>query len=59
MADAITIGDITIQRVLEQQAPFFDMTTFFPTLSKELLDENRHWLEPKYVVYQVQSRNFW
>jgi glyoxylase-like metal-dependent hydrolase (beta-lactamase superfamily II) len=28
------------------QAPFFDPLVFFPTLSKELLEENRSWLEP-------------
>jgi glyoxylase-like metal-dependent hydrolase (beta-lactamase superfamily II) len=43
---AITLQDITIHPVIEQQAPFFDPLQFFPTLSKELLEENRSWLEP-------------
>jgi glyoxylase-like metal-dependent hydrolase (beta-lactamase superfamily II) len=38
------VGDITIHRVVEQEGPFFDPLTFFPTLSKELLAENRGWL---------------
>jgi glyoxylase-like metal-dependent hydrolase (beta-lactamase superfamily II) len=42
----ITLNEITIHPVIEQQAPFFDPLVFFPTLSKELLEENRSWLEP-------------
>ena len=49
MTNVMQVGDISIQRIVEQQAALFDMTTFFPTLTNELLDENRHWLEPRYV----------
>jgi hypothetical protein len=45
----IQIGSITIQRAVEQEAPFFDALQFFPTLSKELLAENRGWLRPTYL----------
>jgi glyoxylase-like metal-dependent hydrolase (beta-lactamase superfamily II) len=45
----IQIGSITIQRVVEQEAPFFDALQFFPMLSKELLAENRGWLRPTYL----------
>jgi len=38
------VGDITIHRVVEQEAPFFDPLTFFPTLSKDVLEENRGWM---------------
>ncbi len=49
MATAITLQDITIHPVVEQQGPFFDVMEFFPTLTKELLDENRSWLEPTFI----------
>jgi glyoxylase-like metal-dependent hydrolase (beta-lactamase superfamily II) len=38
------VGDITIHRVVEQEAPFFDPLTFFPKLSKDTLEENRAWM---------------
>jgi glyoxylase-like metal-dependent hydrolase (beta-lactamase superfamily II) len=49
MTQAITLKDITIHPVVEQQAPFFDAMEFFPTLTKELLEENRSWLEPTFI----------
>jgi glyoxylase-like metal-dependent hydrolase (beta-lactamase superfamily II) len=45
----IQLGDITIHRIVEQDTPLFDTMPFFPTLTKELLDENRHWLEPRFI----------
>lgn len=39
-----TIGDIAIQRVVEQEGPFFDPHEFFPGLTPELLAENRGWM---------------
>jgi glyoxylase-like metal-dependent hydrolase (beta-lactamase superfamily II) len=44
---AIPLDDITIHPVIEQQGPFFDALEFFPTLTREVLDENRSWLEPE------------
>ena len=41
-------GDVTVNRVIEQEAPFFDAFEFFPTLTPEILDENRAWLQPTY-----------
>jgi glyoxylase-like metal-dependent hydrolase (beta-lactamase superfamily II) len=62
MSSAIKLGNITIHRVVEQQAPIFDALEFFPTLSKELLEENRAWLEPTFfdpatgkIVLCIQS----
>jgi glyoxylase-like metal-dependent hydrolase (beta-lactamase superfamily II) len=46
MTTSIALGELSIQRIIEQQAPFFDPLTFFPTLTPELLAENRAWLEP-------------
>ena len=45
----ITLEDITIYPVVEQQGAFFDVMEFFPTLSKEQLAENRSWLEPTFI----------
>ena len=49
VTSAITLKDITIYPIVEQQAPFFDVMEFFPTLTKELLEENRAWLEPTFI----------
>jgi hypothetical protein len=46
---AIALKDITIYPVVEQQGPFFDVFEFFPTLTKELLEENRPWLQPTFI----------
>jgi glyoxylase-like metal-dependent hydrolase (beta-lactamase superfamily II) len=46
---AIALKDITIHPVVEQQVPFFDVFEFFPTLTKELLEENRSWLQPTFI----------
>jgi glyoxylase-like metal-dependent hydrolase (beta-lactamase superfamily II) len=45
----IALKDITIHPVVEQQAPFFDVFEFFPTLTQELLEENRSWLQPAFI----------
>ena len=38
------IGDITIHRVVEQEGPFFNPLEFFPSLTPEVLEENRGWM---------------
>ena len=38
------VGDVTIHRVVEQEGPFFDPLEFFPTLTAEVLEENRGWM---------------
>ena len=62
MSTAIKLRDITIHPVIESQGPFVDAMQFFPNLSKELLDENRTWLEPVFVdppsgklIFAIQS----
>jgi hypothetical protein len=42
----IELGELTLHRVIEQETPFFDPLTFFPTLTADRLEENRSWLEP-------------
>ena len=49
MSTAITLKDIMIHPVVEQQAPFFDPLEFFPTLTKDVLEEDRSWLQPTFI----------
>lgn len=49
MTRPIMLRDITICPVIEQQAPWFAPLEFFPTLTKDLLEENRSWLQPTFV----------
>jgi glyoxylase-like metal-dependent hydrolase (beta-lactamase superfamily II) len=48
MTTPIALKDATIHPVIEQQGGFFKVLDFFPTLSKDLLDENRSWMEPEF-----------
>jgi glyoxylase-like metal-dependent hydrolase (beta-lactamase superfamily II) len=48
MRTTFEVGGIRIDRIVEQEQPFFDPLFFFPKMTKELLDENRPWLEPRY-----------
>jgi glyoxylase-like metal-dependent hydrolase (beta-lactamase superfamily II) len=54
MPDPIKVGDITIHRIVEQEGPFFDVLTFFPTLTKEVLEANRAWMQPRFMSPQDQ-----
>jgi len=47
MNKSFALGDITLTRIVEQQEPLFDIFEFFPAVTPELLEENRHWLEPE------------
>jgi glyoxylase-like metal-dependent hydrolase (beta-lactamase superfamily II) len=61
MLEQIQIGNITIHRIVEQEGAFFEALRFFRTLTKELLEENRHWLHPRFLdqtgklVLSIQS----
>ena len=46
MRTSFTVNDMTIHRIVEQEAGFTPILEFLPSLSKELLDENRSWMEP-------------
>jgi hypothetical protein len=41
------LGDIRIHRIVELEGPFLPALDVFPTLSAEVLEQNRHWLAPK------------
>ena len=49
MTTQVTMGDITIHRVVEQEQPVFVAKEFFPSLSPELMQENLSWLTPKFI----------
>jgi len=46
MRTNFAVEDMTVYRIIEQEAGFTPVLEFLPTLSKELLDENRSWLQP-------------
>jgi glyoxylase-like metal-dependent hydrolase (beta-lactamase superfamily II) len=50
--DPIQVGNVTIHRIVEQEGPFFDTLTFFPTLTTELLEANRAWMQPRFMSPQ-------
>ena len=54
MPAPIKVGNVTVHQVVEQEGPFFDILPFFPTLTKELLEENRAWMQPKFMSAQDQ-----
>lgn len=47
MSGTWTIGEATIQRIVEEERPLFDPLTFLPTLTPELLEANRDWMLPR------------
>jgi glyoxylase-like metal-dependent hydrolase (beta-lactamase superfamily II) len=49
MTTEIQLGDITVNRIVEQEQPVFQALEFFPTLTPALLEENLPWLAPKYI----------
>jgi glyoxylase-like metal-dependent hydrolase (beta-lactamase superfamily II) len=46
MNTPISVGDLTIHRLVELVEPYGRALELMPALTQELLDENRHWLEP-------------
>jgi len=50
MLEPIKVGNTTIHRIVEQEGPFFDALKFFPSLTKELLEENRAWMQPRFLT---------
>src|SRR5262249_60697800 len=46
MRTNFTVNDMTIHRIVEQEAGFTPILEFLPSLSRDLLDENRSWMEP-------------
>ncbi len=46
MSTTLTVGELTIHRIIEQEFPFTDPFEFIPGLSKDVLEANRSWMEP-------------
>jgi glyoxylase-like metal-dependent hydrolase (beta-lactamase superfamily II) len=49
MSLTFTVGDMTVHRVIESEGPLFNALTFFPTLTRDVLDENLSWLQPEFL----------
>ena len=45
MSLKFSVGDLTIHRVIEQEAPFFPALDFLSGLTPEVLAENRSWMQ--------------
>ena len=45
MGTQFRLGDLEIHRVIEEEGALFDPLEFFPSFTKERLEENRPWLE--------------
>ena len=41
------IGDIRVDRIIEQEVPAFDPSEFLPDLTQEMLEPHLSWLQPK------------
>src|ERR1700746_1099406 len=46
MRTSFAVNDMTSHRIVEQEAGFTPILEFLPSLSRELLDENRSWMVP-------------
>lgn len=49
MSTTFTVGDVVVHRVIESEGPLFDPLTFFPTLTRQVLDDNLAWLRPVFI----------
>jgi len=38
------VGDLTVHRIIEQETTFLPALDLFPTLTPEMLAENRQWM---------------
>src|SRR5262249_33536577 len=43
------VGATSIEPVVESEVAVFDAFEFFPSLTREMFEENRAWLEPTYI----------
>jgi len=47
MTHSFEVGGMRVDRILEQELPGFDPFEFLPTLTPEILERHRPWLEPR------------
>jgi glyoxylase-like metal-dependent hydrolase (beta-lactamase superfamily II) len=45
----LTLGQVTIHQVIEQEIPVIDFRQFFPALTDEMFERHRSWLEPRFL----------
>ena len=45
MSQSFKIGDFSIHKIVEEERPFYDIKTYFPSLTDEVLAANRDWLQ--------------
>jgi glyoxylase-like metal-dependent hydrolase (beta-lactamase superfamily II) len=55
MRTSVAVNDMTIHRIVEQEQGFTPMLEFLPTLTPQLLDENKSWLAP--ASYNPETGN--
>jgi glyoxylase-like metal-dependent hydrolase (beta-lactamase superfamily II) len=62
MITKIRLADVLIHQIIEQEISFWDFREFFPTLSDDVINENRTWLMPDFldpatgkIILRVQS----
>src|SRR5262245_42881481 len=48
MTSQLTLRELTLHRIVEQEEQAFDGLEFFPGLTGEILEANGSWLRPKY-----------
>lgn len=46
---SLALDQVRIHQVFEQELPVIDFRTFFPALTDEIFEENRSWLEPRFL----------
>lgn len=46
---SLTLGEITIQRVVEMEGPFTEPHMLLPDVTPEGMAAHRHWLAPQFV----------
>jgi hypothetical protein len=55
------VGDVHIYPVIEQEGPMFDFRGFSPTLTDDVLEKHRAWLQPSFLDPQsgLQLSKLW
>src|SRR5271163_1505128 len=45
MSTSFSVGELTVDRIVEMEQPYAEPSAFFPSIAPGLIDENRSWLE--------------
>ena len=52
-------GDLTIQRIIEQETSFVPALEMLPSLTPDMLAENRAWMQAAVKVLAISSFRAW